>query len=253
VGCDECREAISAELDGEVSPAEPAAMAAHLGRCAGCRSFAERAAYVTRLSRIRAAEPVPDLVAAVLAAAPTVRRRCTAAVPRLLLGGVGLGQFALAVGGVIGTSGTAHHGGVDLGSIEFAGASAVHLSNESSAWNLALAVGFLWVTIGSTRVSGLVPVVGAFVAVLTALSALDVVDGRVDPARLLTHGLVVIGFVLLLVLQRTAVDGGGTGVPRTPAFRSPWKPLSRDPATWRPPHRADPGDGLRPTALHRAA
>lgn len=37
------------------------------------------------------------------------------------------------------------------------------------------------------------------------LSALDVATGRVDPGRLVTHGLVVIG----LVLRRIGADGGG--------------------------------------------
>lgn len=202
MSCGDCRDAISARLDGEDLPGESEQVDVHLAGCVGCRAFGERAARVTRLTRTRAAEPVPDLTAAVLAAAPAPVRPWRADAARAGLGAVGIGQLGLAVSGVV--AGAGHHGTVEL-----AGASAVHLSHESSAWNLALAVGFLWAAVGGARVAGLVPVVGAFVGVLAVLSLLDVLDGRVDPARLSTHALVVAGFGLLLVLRRAGDDGGG--------------------------------------------
>lgn len=203
--CGDCRDAISARQDGEDLPGESERIDSHLARCAACRAYGERVARVTRLTRTRAVEPAPDLTAAVLGAAPVRARRADAV--RAALGAVGVGQFAVAVSGVL--AGAGHHGTVEL-----AGASAVHLSHESSAWNLALAVGFLWVAVGGSRsggsqVAGLTPVVAVFVGVLAVLSLLDVSGGRVDPARLLTHGLVVAGLALLVVLRQMSGDGGG--------------------------------------------
>ncbi len=137
--CDGCREAISAGLDGEQLLDEAAAVATHVEGCRECRSFAERAARITRLTRTRLAEPTPDLATAVAAAAPRPRRRIGVDAVRVALGGVGIAQLALAVSGMVGGEAGAHHGAVEL-----AGASAAHLANESAAWNVALAVGFLW-------------------------------------------------------------------------------------------------------------
>ena len=52
----------------------------------------------------------------------------------MALGVVGLGQFALAVSGVVAAGSGGHDGG------ELSGATAAHLVHEASAWNLALAV-----------------------------------------------------------------------------------------------------------------
>jgi predicted anti-sigma-YlaC factor YlaD len=250
MGCDDCREAISAELDGEGLPGEAADIAAHLDECADCRWFADRAAYVTRLTRTRAVEPAPDLAAAVMAAAPPVRRRRIAHRGLLVRGGlgaVGVGQVALAVTGVLSAGAAEHQHGTAL-----AGASVAHFAHESSAWNLALAVGFLWAAIGRSRVSGLVPVIGAFVGVLAVLSLLDVLAGRVEPVRLVGHGLVVVGLVLLIVLRRSVPGGGGSASgadPEQPTGRSDRRSPFR-PQTWR---SAGEGDELAPTAHHRAA
>lgn len=246
--CEDCRDAISARLDGEEQPGEAAAVDAHLEGCADCVRFTDRAAHVTRLTRTRTAEPDPDLVAAVVAAAPPPppRRDGAVAAARWALGAVGVGQLALAVSGVV-AAGATHHGGVEL-----AGASAAHLSHESSAWNLALAVGFLWVATGTSRVPGLVPMIGAFVGVLTALSTLDVLGGRVEGARLVTHGLVVAGLLLLVTLQRLTRDGGG-GAEDIAAAGDRDRSGYRAWPSQRPLRDAGDGDGLRPTARRHAA
>jgi len=207
MACLEFRNAISARLDGEEQPGEAAAVDAHLATCADCAEYADRAARVTRLTRTRTAEAGPDLVAAVLAAAPAPRRRLLRALPvRLGLVAVGLGQFVLAVSGVVAAG---HHHDVDVAQV--AGAGIAHLAHESAAWNLALAIGFVWAATGATRPSGLVPILSGFVGVLAVLSVLDASRGGVDPARLATHGFVVVGLVLLLLLQRATRGGGGSG------------------------------------------
>jgi len=223
---------------------EAEALDAHLSGCAGCRRYGDRAAHVTRLTRTRAVESVPDLVATVVAAAPPPRRwigvgPLGVGALRLGIGAVGIGQCVLAISGIV-------DAGAAQGAVELAGASAAHMSHESAAWNLALAVGFLWVAAGtSRRVSGLVALVGAFVGMLTVLSVLDLVDGRVDPVRLATHLLVVVGFVLLLVLHRS--ERGGSG------GRLALHPPELHPAQAGEPGPPTAGTGLAPTAHQRVA
>lgn len=66
MNCETWREVVSADLDGEATPAESAAVEEHLAECAACRRWAERAAVVTRRARTRPAEAAPDLVGIVL-------------------------------------------------------------------------------------------------------------------------------------------------------------------------------------------
>ncbi|MCO1656468.1 zf-HC2 domain-containing protein [Pseudonocardia humida] len=240
MGCDECREAISAQLDGEASADDEREVAAHLPGCPDCRSFADRAARVTRLTRTGVAEPGPDLAAAVLAAAPPPPRRRAETAVRSALYAVGVGQLALSLAAVVGAAG-ADHGGM-------AGASMAHMAHEGAAWNVALGVGFLWAaSVRGDRLSGLVPLLSAFVAVLAALSALDLAAGRVAPERLATHLLAVAGLVLILLRRRGGPGRGG----RRPRRRSERTTTGADPRRSELP-RPDGPRGLRPTA-HRPA
>lgn len=224
--CSQCREVLSARLDGEERQEERAGVEAHLGVCAACRRFAERAAHITRLARTELVAPVPDLVDAVLAAAPGPRLRRRGRVHRgrvhrghgrrglarwgtalrVLLASIGIGQLGLATGDVLSLTDHEHDGsGLD-------GASLIHFVHESLAWNLALAVGFLGVAARPSRMRGILPLVGAFVGGLTALSATDMVAGLVTGPRLLTHGLVVLGLLVLACLARVRPDRGGPGM-----------------------------------------
>lgn len=53
--CTQCREALSAQMDGEESAAEQSELDAHLAVCGGCCRFADDAARLTRLARTPAA------------------------------------------------------------------------------------------------------------------------------------------------------------------------------------------------------
>jgi predicted anti-sigma-YlaC factor YlaD len=77
VTCEDLREALSAELDGERSPHPHAVLDAHLVDCAACAAWADAAHAITRRVRLGAAQDVPDLTAKVLAAwnAPSGRAR----------------------------------------------------------------------------------------------------------------------------------------------------------------------------------
>ena len=245
--CTQCREDLSARLDGEQSAAELGAIDAHLAICAACRRFADEAARVTRLARTAVATQEPDVVEAVLAVAPRSRRPWLATALRVLLGLVGLAQVEIAFVGVLMAQSSGHGSqGITLG-----GASVTHFAHESAAWNLALGVGFVWIAWRSSRTSasGMVPTLATFVAVLAVLVVLDVVAGRVDPERFLLHGLVLLGLILLIVLDRLPRPNGST-VPGASPLGLPWSHPSR---------RADPAIGtdadgpppdLRPTGQH---
>jgi predicted anti-sigma-YlaC factor YlaD len=214
VDCTQCKEALSARLDGEEGQAERLAIDAHLAGCAACHRFGEGAAHVTRLARTAVATQEPDIAEAVLAAVPRSRRPQLVTALRVLLGLVGLAQAELAVIGMLG----AHSTAPGTQGVVLQGASLTHFAHESAAWNLALGVGFLWVAWRSTRSAGMVPTLATFVAVLTVLVVMDAMAGGVDVARLLAHGLVVLGLILMIVLDRLPRPTGGT-VPGAPTLR----------------------------------
>lgn len=242
--CAYCREAVSARLDGEDNAADGSLVDIHLEACADCRQFADDAARVTRLARTSVATDVPDLVEAVLAASPRARLPRLITTLRVLLALVGIAQLTVALGGVFAVWTDRHEHPAAL----LDGVSLQHFAHESAAWNLALGVGFVWVAWRSSRTSGVVPTLATFVVVLTALVALDLAAGRVDPSRLLLHGLVLLGLVLVIVLDRRRPAGGS--VPGGARSRRRWSspaPVADsviDPGT-------DDLPRLRPTAQHR--
>lgn len=72
--CQQCREAVSARLDGEVDVAESAAIDVHLDGCAACRSAQEQAVRVTELARAyRELEPDPAAVERAALVGPNTR------------------------------------------------------------------------------------------------------------------------------------------------------------------------------------
>ncbi|WP_232534217.1 zf-HC2 domain-containing protein [Plantactinospora sp. KBS50] len=202
---------MSARIDGEDDPGERAPVDAHLHGCAACRRWQDDAVLVTRLARTGLVGPPPEVSEELLAALPLPRRRLGlparwrggAGLPRLrgldvllraALGALGVVQVFLGLAQVSGftlTSTGAHHGGDPY-----------HLWHESAAWNVAIGAGFGWVALRRSRPTGLMPVLTAFVAVLGLLSVNDLVTGTVGVTRLLSHGLLVAGYVILAVLHR---------------------------------------------------
>lgn len=211
--CEEFRESLSARLDGEDAPAERPATDAHLASCAACSSWFEAAARVTRLARTA---PVPDdidLTGTILANLPAPRPRGRWLVPtlRVLLGALGVAQFLLGAAQISGFAAAAH-----LHSA--AGQPAGHLWHESAAWNVAVGAGFAWIAWRRTRPTGIVPTLTAFVVVLTLLTVNDLISGRVDVARVLSHTIIVAGYAIILYLSRRGATRG-----EPPASGSRWR------------------------------
>ncbi|MEV4416591.1 zf-HC2 domain-containing protein [Catellatospora sp. NPDC049609] len=202
--CEQVRELLSARLDGEDDPADREAVDAHVGGCAACARWLSRAESVTRLARTAAALPVPalgeDALAAVLAAAPAPvpprRRWDPAAALRGVLLAVGLAQLLLGVAQISSLAAADRHAHPVVGSV-----SSGHLWHESAAWNVAVGAALAWLAWRRTRPAALLPVMTAFVVMLSLLTANDALAGRVEAERIMSHGLVLAGYGLLLTLN----------------------------------------------------
>jgi predicted anti-sigma-YlaC factor YlaD len=247
VDCSLCREALSARLDGEDEPAPAARVDEHVRTCADCQAWHDEVVALTRSLRVRAAVGVPDLSKAILADAP-VFVDTRGWWPRYALGVVAVAQLSLALAQFLGVGQGATHAGHDAVPV------ANHLFNEGTAWNLALGLGLFWAAFRPRTAAGLIPVLSVFLAVLIGYSAHDLVAGTAPVARVLGHGLLLAGLILLILVHRKnggatpghALDTGtGTEV-GTATATAPAEPSSdRDDGSARPP--------LRPAGRHEAA
>ncbi len=239
---------LSAQLDGEDDPSVRPAVDAHLASCAGCRDWLDGAAAVNRLTStgmatapdlsaaILAALPgraaAPDLSGAILAARPGRAAEPAASFGRVgwrlpLVGRVEWGRFPVgvvllvalaAVGAVQLILGLDQIGGGVVGAHVHTGLDATpgHLWHESAAWNVAVGAGYLFIALRRTRPSGLIPMLTAFVGMLLLLSVNDLTAARVDLTRLISHGFVILGYLLIVALSR--IPGGFVSTP--PGARS---------------------------------
>jgi predicted anti-sigma-YlaC factor YlaD len=225
VDCHECRQALSARLDAEDHPGERAAVDAHLAGCADCRAWHDQAAALNRLLAT-AAPPTggSGIDAAVLDAAPGPWRARAAAGLRWALGLLGTAQFLLAATQIATLAQRTH---IHTDQV----ASAGHLWHESAAWNLAIGAGFAWIAVRRARPAGITPVLTVFVTVLVLLSLGDLTTGRVQAAWLLSHGILLAGYAIILLLNRQTFD-----------FAHP--PTGRGTRTWTLPPRLDENDRL---------
>lgn len=189
--CEHTREAISARLDGEDAGPEVARLDRHLAGCAACTAWAADLDVLHRLVRVRAAEPVPDLTAGILAAAPGRR----AAAPRVeRISSVRWALFAIALTQLV-LAGPALLLGEDAGAT-------VHVARELGSFDVALAVGLLVAAWQPARAWGLLPVAGALALVMGLTAVLDVVDGTASGLGEAHHVLDLAGVALLWLVAR---------------------------------------------------
>ena len=157
---------------------------------------------MTRLIRMSVVTPDPTISETVLDAAPGPGRRRLADGLRVLLGALGVAQFTLGMVQVSAFSTAIHEHAPAV-------VSSTHLWHESTAWNVALGAGFGWIAVRRSRPAGLVPLLTAFVGLLALFSVNDFWVGQVDRTRLLSHALIVAGYLIVLTLTRPAFDFGG--------------------------------------------
>ncbi|MEA5363600.1 zf-HC2 domain-containing protein [Amycolatopsis sp., V23-08] len=183
--CEECREGLSARLDGETEPGPPGAIDRHLDGCAACREWFTGAQRLRRAMLLRQAPAVPDLTASILERTPAPAGEGWGL--RIALAVVAIAQLGPAFAQLLGMTHDAMPG---------------HLSHESGAWNLSVGIGLLTAALRPRLAGGQLPLLTGFVGVLFALSAGDLATGRVTVARVATHVLVVLGLALLYAVHR---------------------------------------------------
>jgi predicted anti-sigma-YlaC factor YlaD len=207
MGCEQWREVLSAQLDGEETPAERVAAQAHLAGCGDCRTWFDQAAAVTRRARLSvtvAGDDITDLVLDALPApAPRRMRARLVLTLRAVLGLIGALQLTLGLT-QIGRGVAAAHDHAASGVL-----SSGHLWHESAAWNVAVGAGFLFVAARRTAPTGLVPMLSAFVGTLVLLSVNDLVTGRVDTTRLVSHAFLLAGYAVVVALSRPGLRPDG--------------------------------------------
>jgi predicted anti-sigma-YlaC factor YlaD len=202
--CEQYREAISAGLDGEDTGVPADLVARHLARCPSCRVLAERMGQVARAARLYPAEAVPDLTEVILGAvaadpAPGIaarRRRPAAAIAGDGGGAPGIIRFALllvAAAQVLAAVPALF--GDDLGAT-------IHVAHEQGAWGVGLAAGLAFAAWRPPRAGALVPLLGAFVACLGLMTALDIAAGRVVPSAEVPHLMAAVGLALVWLESR---------------------------------------------------
>jgi predicted anti-sigma-YlaC factor YlaD len=190
--CDRFREAASARLDGEPIGVSATALEHHLATCRDCARWNDDAVRLTRQLRVGAADESDTdaltariMADAVLPVGRVLRRRRWLRVGLAVLGVI---QLGLAFPSLFGTS-------IDM-------AMSMHAAHETAAWNVAVGVALLASALQPKRAMGVLPVLLAFVGVLTVLSVHDVASGAVAAGRLATHAATVAGLVLVYALHR---------------------------------------------------
>lgn len=199
--CSVVREALSARLDGEAGPADGDGVDHHVTGCRSCRSWQEDLAILHRLVRVRAADPVPDLSAAIVEAhdparRPAVRHRSSLGAIAEPISNARWGLFVVALTQLV-------LAGPPLLLGEDAGAT-VHVARELGAFDVALAIGLLVAAWQPARAWGLFPVSAALGLVMVATATLDLVEGSTSMSSEVPHLLDLAGVLLLWLVARDA-------------------------------------------------
>lgn len=195
MACDGYREQVSAWLDGELSELEEHALQAHLASCDGCAAYAGRCEVLHRSMRVTALDDVPDLVPAIMAAAPPPPARTGVELMRYALGALAATQLVLAVPELFALSSS----------------EPVHVARHLGGWDLAFAVGLLVVAIQPWRARGLLPMVLALGGVMVVTALLDVIGNETAGLGEASHVFELAGLVLVWLLARADRRGTGLG------------------------------------------
>ena len=249
--CSAARAAISAVIDGEDPGLPREDVDAHLARCAGCRSWQQRAHALTRRARLGGPfldhDLTPSVLAAgVLAASPPLPAGRRALAQRLGLLVVAVAQLAITVPLLI------------LGHDHDAGAHAAH---ELGSFDLALAIAFVAGAIRPALSAGLACPCGVAAAGLVCTAIVDLIGGQTFGADEAQHLIALAGAALLVLQARTVRrdSAAGAAVVGQAAGLGHDNPASDESATARlghvPPsgeHAAD-RQSQRDTSLRGAA
>ncbi|HVM66511.1 MAG TPA: zf-HC2 domain-containing protein, partial [Acidimicrobiales bacterium] len=204
--CDRARQSLSAMIDQEDPGVSAEVVRRHVAGCAACQRWEADALALTRATRLRVAEEVPDLTDAIIAAVGAEAVARDQAVPRdvappevpgvirLTLGLIAIAEMLIALPALAGN---------DLGA-------PIHVAHEQAAWTVAMATALAIAAWRPSRAKALLPQLGAFVACLSALTVSDVLTGRVAPSAEIPHLMAGLGLALLWLESHPPVGLGST-------------------------------------------
>jgi predicted anti-sigma-YlaC factor YlaD len=205
--CTRVRDAVSARFDGEDGELSEPSVRAHLRRCAACRAYRDR---IAELQPAIAGTPVLRTATARIVGEVTRGRSSVVEWPvRVALFALALAQLLLAVPGLI--------FGADDGA-------PLHVAHEAGSWEVALAVGFIFVAWRPLRAVGMLPFVTALSCMLVATAAIDLAHGHAEALFETTHLLEVLGSLLLWYLAHPVSPRNFTARAST---REPMRPAER--------------------------
>jgi predicted anti-sigma-YlaC factor YlaD len=187
LSCEQYREAVSAQIDGEDTGVSGDVLGAHLRACRPCRDFA------TSLHRLDDVLPAADLTvpersADILAA---VRRDRAARSPSAVAGRVARAGLAVLAVAQMATA-----------LFELTAGTGAHSLRDLGAFQLALAVGFLVAAVRPTTAPGLLPTAAALALCLLAVVGLDIAAGQTTSAGEATHTTELLGVALVWLIAR---------------------------------------------------
>ncbi len=199
--CEDCREALSAAIDGEDAGVPVASVEDHLGGCPACRAWREAAIGVTRSARLSVVRDAPDLTVPLLTALGSARHRRSPWTGRcgwlrLALAATGLLLALASVQGVLVEHATMH--------------ADHHPIHELGSFEVALASGFAFAAWRPSRAWGMLPLAALVVGLVTVNASLDLLAGRTDVSAEVGHVFELCGLGLMWRLSRE-----GMGAPRT--------------------------------------
>jgi predicted anti-sigma-YlaC factor YlaD len=187
VTCERVRSAVSAKVDGEVSPVPAAVVERHLAGCSACSEYRRALTKGPDLAAVVAlSDPPPDpaLASRVVAAAAGVDRAGVWWVLRAALGAVALAYLAVSVPELL-VADDPHHG---------------HLARHLGAFELAYGVALCSVVVRPALARAMVPFTAALALAMAGVAVTDVARGEVPALAELTHLLEVAGLVLVWLL-----------------------------------------------------
>jgi predicted anti-sigma-YlaC factor YlaD len=130
---------------------------------------------------------------------------------RAALAVTALAQLALGLSQIFGIG--HDHGGMVMGTEAMTG----HLFNESTAWNLAVGVGFLFAAWRPAATNGLLPVLATFTGLLTVFVITDSIAGQVTAERVASHAIIAVGVLVTVMVRHRDNDTGSPTPHRLPA------------------------------------
>ena len=187
LSCEQCRDAVSAQIDGEATGVARESLVAHLRACRRCRDFA------TALHRLDDVLPADGLTAPersdeILAA---VRRDRAARSPAVVTGRVARGGLALVAAVQMITA-----------LLELTTSTGAHSLRDLGAFQFALAVGFLVAAVRPSTAPGLLPTAAALALCLLGVVVLDIAAGQTTSAGEAAHMTELLGVALVWLIAR---------------------------------------------------